>query len=73
MVEKIVVCGYNGTTDVQTITSISIRKAGGIGLIFVKDEKVGSEIFQNVPSAVSAALISYNDVQTLFSYINSTT
>ena len=72
MVGKVVVCGYNGTIDVQTITSISIKKTGGIGLIFVKEEKVGSEIFQNVPRVISAALISYNDGKTLFSYINST-
>ncbi|CAO2832759.1 unnamed protein product [Amaranthus hypochondriacus] len=72
LVGKIVVCGYNGTTSIQVITSISIKKAGGIGLIFVKDEKVGSEIFMNIPRAVSAALISYNDGQTLFSYMNST-
>ena len=72
MVGKIVVCGYNGTTAVQTITSISIKKAGGIGFIFVKDEKVVSEIFLNIPRAISTALISYNDGQTLFSYINST-
>ena len=72
MVGKIVVCGYNGTAVVQTITSITIKKAGGIGVIFVKDEKVGSEIFLKSPRVVSAALISYNDGQTLFSYINST-
>ncbi|XP_057548060.1 subtilisin-like protease SBT5.3 [Amaranthus tricolor] len=72
VVGKVVVCGYNGTIDVQTITSISIKKTGGIGLIFVKEEKVGSEIFQNVPRVISAALISYNDGKTLFSYINST-
>ncbi|XP_057540762.1 subtilisin-like protease SBT5.4 [Amaranthus tricolor] len=54
---------------------LTIAAAGNSGPALgtvANDEKVGSEIFQNVPRVVSTALISYNDGQTLFSYINST-
>jgi PA domain len=67
---KIVVCILRGSIP-RIVPGITVRDAGGAGMVLVSNIDWGSLLFPD-PHVLPATMITFKDALTLVSYMNST-